>query len=247
MTSRYFTVALASLVLLAAQPSGAAPAGRAGSSAANDVQEVVVTGSRIRDYDPTETPHVSVLKRADNLLVEIKVGCDTRDKPQRLDEIRATLRNMIRTAAKDPSVKLGLGDEIVGAFDDSMIETLIRPDTKADTSYAILLIKTPVSQSDSFDEASRRLSTFIDRVQKVGRTEVLIQGDWQLSLIGPAQYRAQVVKAVADDARAAAADFGEGYGVKVIGLEHPVQWYRAGPLDLALYIPYRLEIEALRH
>src|SRR3569832_431522 len=99
MTSRNFTIALASLALLAAQPSAAAPAGRAGSSAANGVEEVGVTGSRIRDYDPTETPHVSVLKRADNLLVEIKVVCDTRDKPQRLDEIRATLRNMIRTAA----------------------------------------------------------------------------------------------------------------------------------------------------
>ena len=36
-------------------------------------EEVVVTGSRLRDYDPTETPHVVLVKRADNLITQVTV------------------------------------------------------------------------------------------------------------------------------------------------------------------------------
>src|SRR5262249_50292523 len=154
------------------------------------VQEVIVTGQRAslrgRVVDRVsaqdigafpnsgETPHVVVNKRADNLLVEIRVVCDTRDRGQRLNELRATLHNMVRAAAGDHTVALAQGEEIVGAFDETMIEAVIRPDSKEDTSAATLLLKTPVSANDTFDQASKRIRSFIAKVDKVGRSEVLI-------------------------------------------------------------------------
>jgi hypothetical protein len=197
-------------------------------------------------FDNRQVPHVVLMRRADNLLVEVHVVCDTRDPSRRIEEMKATLRNMVRAAGKEHGIELGQGEEIVGAFDETMIEAVIKPDSKADTSSATLLVKTPVAAGDSFDQASRRIKTYIDKVAKVGRSEVLIKGDWQLTLIGMRRYRPEIVAAVADDARRAAADFGDGYGVHVTGLEHPIQWYQAGPLDLALYIPYKLEIEPLK-
>ena len=58
-----------------------------------------------------------------------------------------------------------------------------------------------------------------------------------LSMIRPDQYRAQIIDLIAADAAASAAKFGPNYGVDVSGLDRPVEWTRAGPLDVFLYLP----------
>ena len=215
-----------------------------GALAQNDPSsgEVVVTGSRLTDYNPNQTPHITLPHRADNLITTVRVVCDTRDQSQRRAELRNTLRNMIQAAAKDPGIKLGLGDEVIGRFDETMLEAVILPDAKADTSYALVVVKTAVGKTDTFDAATARIKAFIEKTPKFGRTEILRTGDWELTLISPEQYRPDVVALVAEDSRRVAAAFGAGYGVSVSGLQLPVSWYQSGPLDLALYIPYKLEV-----
>ena len=39
-----------------------------------------------------------------------------------------------------------------------------------------------------------------------------------------------------------AARMGEGYAVKVEGLNMPVQWARSGASEVMLYIPYKLVV-----
>lgn len=39
-----------------------------------------------------------------------------------------------------------------------------------------------------------------------------------------------------------AARMGEDYGVEIEGLNHPVEWARAGLSEVLLYMPYRLVI-----
>jgi hypothetical protein len=219
-----------------------APAARAQS----DLNEVVVTASRIQEYDSARTPDVALKKRADNLIVEVTVICDTRDESQRKNELRQTLRNLIRAAKDDDGIALGVGEEVVGDFDETMLDTVIRPAGKVDTSSATLLVKTAVSKTDTFDAATARIKRFVDRTAKVGRTEVLIDNGWQLTLIGPERYRPDVAKLVAEDAQRIAATFGPAYGVEVEGLQLPVSWYQAGPLDLALYIPYKLTVRPVQ-
>lgn len=212
------------------------------SALAQPVEEIVVTASRLSEYDATQTPQVTLRKRADNLITVVTVVCDTRDESQRRDELKATLRNMIRAAAGDKTVKLGIGDEVVGAFDESMLDAVISPDRRADTASAKVIVKTAVSATDTFDAATGRIKSFVARTGKVGRTEILLNDDWELTLINPAQYRPEVARLVAEDARNMAALFGDAYGVEAQGLQLPVSWYQAGPLDLALYIPYRLTV-----
>ncbi len=208
-------------------------------------EEIVVTGARLKEYDPNETPHVTLAKRADNLIVRVTVVCDTRDLSQRREELKATLRNMIRAAAADTSVELGLGDEIVGRFDETMLDAVISPRARPDSSQAIVVIKTAVAAGDTFDGASGRIKRFIERTPTVGRSEILLTGDWQLTLVDPGQYRPGVARLVAEDAARMAAMFGAGYGVEVEDLQLPVSWYQSGPLDLALYIPYTLVVRPL--
>jgi hypothetical protein len=236
------TLLAAGVALLIALGAGTMVRAQAGS----DVAEVVVTGQRISEYDVDSTPAVTVIRRADNLIIEVKVVCDTRERGQRLDELKATIRNILKEAAKDPRIALGQDtDEVIGGFDETKLDEMISADVKADTSYATFILKTNVTKDDTESSATGRIEAFIKRVAKVGRTEILEVGDYDLTLIGPAQYRGAVIAAIAEDARKAAAAFGPDYQVKAIGLEHALNWYRAGPLDLALFIPYRLEISPL--
>jgi len=205
------------------------------------LEEIVVTGTRLTEFDPVKTPHVSLRKRADNIVTLVRVVCDTRDLSQRRDELKATLRNMIK-AAPGAGVELGLGDEVIGRFDDTMLDAVIRPDGRPDTSVAILVVKTRVSPTDSFDAATGRIKAFAARTPKIGRSEILPNEDWNLTLIGPQKHRPEVIDLVAEDARRAAASFGTDYAVQVEGLQLPVSWYQSGPLELALYIPYRLTV-----
>ena len=205
------------------------------------LEEIVVT-ARLSEYDPVKTPYVTLNKRADNLITAVRVVCDTRDPSQRKLELKATLRNMIKAAAGS-GVELGLeGQEVIGRFDETMLDAVIQPDGKPDTSVALLVVKTRVAPTDTFDAATGRIKAFAEKTAKAGRTEILPTQDWNLTLIGPQRYRGEVLNLVADDARKVAGTFGGDYAVTAEGLQLPLSWYQSGPLELALYVPYKLTV-----
>ena len=205
------------------------------------LETVNVTGFRA-ETDPNAVPHVFVLHRADHLITKVRVVCDTREPRKRRQELKDTLRSMIREAGKSGSISLGVGDEIVADLTEKMLDKVVEPDVRADTSRATVIIKTRVSQNDMFDDATGRIERFIEAVPKAGRTEVLRENRWDLTLVGPEQYRAAVIAKVAKDAKDTAALFGPDYQVRIEGLQHPIAWYQKGPLDLALYIPYVMTV-----
>ncbi len=208
--------------------------------ALSQVEEVVVTGERREEA----IPHIFVVKRADHLITTVRVTCDTRDARQRKEEVKETLRAMVRAAAASKTISLGTeGDSILGAIDEAGLDEMIESDTRPDTSKVTLVIKTTVSKDDTLESATGRIKEFIDSTPKVGRTEVLRDNhDWDLTIIGPEQYRDRLITDVVADARHTADLFGAGYGITIEGLERPVTWSQKGPLDLALYIPYTLHI-----
>ena len=202
----------------------------------SEVGEVVVTGSRLQDYEPTETPAIVLKKRADNIITNIEVTCDTRDLTQRRQELKATLQALIK-AAGPAGIELAVEtDDIVRKFDVSDLDSIIRAATKVDTSTATLTLKTRVLPADTFESVTGRIEAFVGKTPKVGRTEILMSDDWDLTLVGPGQYRDAIIALVAADANRTAAAFGAGYSVNVDGLTLPVTWYQSAPLELALYI-----------
>jgi hypothetical protein len=230
MKSRVLTAALAATLFA----SGI-------SAAYAQIEEVVVTAER-RDEG---APHIFLVKRADHLITKVRVTCDTRELSQRKEELRSTLRNMIKSAAQSQTISLGLGDQILGDLTEANFDDIIVPDTRPDTSQAYVVIKTGVSKTDTFNSATARVKEFVDKTTKVGRTEILLESRWDLTLIGPEQYRDNLVTQIVADAKHNAELFGPGYGITIEGLERPVSWYQKGPLDLALFIPYTLHIAPL--
>jgi len=211
------------------------------SSASAQVEEVVVTGQRVDEG----APHIFLIKRADHLITKVRVTCDTRDLNQRREELKATLRNMIKAAAQTQTISLGLGDQVLGELSEANFDDIIEPDTRPDTNQAFVIIKTLVAKADTLNSATARVKDFITKATKVGRTEILLESRWDLTVIGPEQYRDALVTRIVADAKHNADLFGPGYGITIEGLERPVSWYQKDPLDLALYIPYTLHIAPL--
>ncbi|HEY4942391.1 MAG TPA: hypothetical protein VII56_13270 [Rhizomicrobium sp.] len=209
------------------------------------VETVVVTGARL--HDENEAPHLVFIKRADHVITHLNVTCDTRELSLRRAELKETLRNMIRAAGGTATISLGLGDQIVGDLSESNFDSIIEPDSRADTSHAVVIIKTKVAADDTLNAAIARITAFVNDVPKAGRTEILRQGGWDLTIVGPEQYRDAILKLIVEDARHSAELFGSGYGISIEGLEHQVSWYQKGPLDLGLYIPYALKLTPLQH
>jgi hypothetical protein len=218
---------------------------------AQDVGEIVVTAQRRTGGGeggpaPLPQPHVVVFRRADNLLVETQVDCDTRDQKDRLGEMKSTLRSMIAAAAAGGQIELGVeSGAVILPLKPEALDTMLSPGDRDDTTTTTIVVKTHVGATDTFEAASARIDAFILGAKVVGRTQVVRHGDWQLTLITPRQYRPQIVAAIAQDADDTRKAFGAGYAVEIEGLEHPVAWNRSGPLDLALFIPYALKIEPL--
>jgi len=214
------------------------------AAAAQQLGEVVVTAER-REGGESQ-PHVIITRRADNLITAVQVNCDTRDESDRLNEIKATLSGMLAAAGHSGgAIELSIQTEDDGPLLPLKIEALpqlMKPGPRVETTVLTIIAKTHVTATDSFESASGRLEAFVKSTKGVGRSLVGRTGDWELTVISPGQYRAEIVAAIAKDAQAVMAPFGPGYAVTLQGLEQPVYWNRSGPLELALYIPYRMTI-----
>ena len=211
--------------------------------AQSEMETVVVTGARA-EYNAEVIPHVTLLRRADHVITKVRVVCDTRELSKRRQELKDTLRSMIREAGNSGTISLGVGDEIVADLTEKMLDKVIEPDAKADTSVAVVIIKTRVSKDDMFDGRDGSSASFRNRAQD-GANGSIRETRWDLTLIGPEQYRAELTAKIAKDAQ-------HGGAIQQLcrtceGLQHPIAWYQKGPLDLALYIPYVLTVAPPSH
>lgn len=238
---------IAAMALAAALAAGAPATGWA-----QDADVVVVTGTRISSFERDDPPHVRLVRRADAMAMTVSLECDTRDLSGRERELRATLRNLLRTAERDRRFDVGmiveindLGDEQVIPFTQDMVEGVnLNAGRRADTSEVTISLVSAIGADDSYAEMVSRFDSFLAQVDLVGRAQFLPGRDINLTVTGgPQRYRGELLAAVAADAIETAGLFGETFTVSVSGLEGAVRWQQAGPLSLTLYLNYELTVQ----
>lgn len=205
-------------------------------------QEIVVTGTRreMDSYD-AQTPAVGLRKVADFVIQPVVVTGDAREPDQRHEEMYQTIRKAIEQASSH-GVVLSFGDVVVEPLTLANYRSLtLDKDSRPDTNRVELLVKAPLSVADA-RQATGRIDRFIKELKPVGRALLEPNGDMTLSVVGPDQYRPEIVRLVAADAAAMAGKFGTDYAVEVKGLNRPVEWSRASLTEVMLYIPYELAI-----
>ena len=221
----------------------------AGASAFAQDDEIIVTGSRISSYESDTVPVIHLKRRADFMVVEVIVESDSRDAKVRRDEVFKTLSALADRADRDQRIDLGIrrtfetdNDEtqVVEPFSrNSIRDEILTGGARTDTSRAIVIAKTPIEGGDTFDIAHARLAAFIKGAAVTGRATVTESDEPGLSIVDIGQYRAPLLALIAADNKAVRSVFGEDYQVSISGLEEPVRWRVTGPLDLAIYFPYR--------
>jgi hypothetical protein len=231
MRKAILLAAAAGFVLCAALPAGAQ----------ETMETVAVTGIRTSELT---LPYVVLTRRADHLYTSITVEDDTRDAKIRVQELRTALKAVLAAVKQEPRITLSVEkNDVLKDFTEDLIDQYITSGSRPDTSQARILVKTAIGPDDTYDSTTGRIEDFIKRIPKIGRSDVISNDDYEIAVVGPQQYHAAVIAKIATNAKETAAMFGGDYGVTIEGMYRPLQWYRAGQLDLALYIPYTMVVQ----
>jgi hypothetical protein len=210
--------------------------------AQDSLEEVVVTGSR---EEGAIVPGTSLKRPGDFILLTVEVSNDSRDAKTRTDEINATLRAMLAAAARDKTIQLSvIGDNnlVLPLKLDSATLQLVSG-KRQDTSETTISVKTRIPETVGNSTALvAKLRDFATSIKPVGRTIVDADGDFEISIVNPAQYRDRVIELFAADVKKVTSALGPDYKVVANGIDLPIEWVRAGMLEVTIFVPYRYEV-----
>ncbi|MEO7914450.1 MAG: TonB-dependent receptor [Novosphingobium sp.] len=221
-------------MILAAAPSAV--------SAQNEMGEIIVTARRASsDYYSDEQTVIGLRRDADSAVQAIWITSDSRNEDMRKSEIHATLLAAVQRA-QAAGVQLVSGDfELVPVTAANYRDLLFESGNRPDTSKIKLYVKAKLAGSTG--SAQKRIDDFVKTVPPNGRALMEKQGSLTLTIIDPDQYRDEVVKLVAENAKRYASYFGPDYGVEVGGLNEQLAWTQVSNTQVFLYIPYRFSIK----
>jgi hypothetical protein len=210
-------------------------------------QEMIVTAARrsANDYNSgyangvaaTQRSIINLKRTADYVVQTVRLTGDARDATVRMSDLNATLRTMIAGASK-AGVELATGDYVVEPLTLVSSRNLTYVgDGRPDTSMTTFLVKVKLVPGMDLAAAREQIKRFAESVSMAGRSRLVVVGEPTLSVVNPDQYRAQIADLIAADAAVMKVKFGPDYGVVVTGLDRPVEWARAGPVEVFLYLP----------
>lgn len=212
--------------------------------------QVVVTGQRqdrsasnVYFSGNNDASAIGLTRQADFFVKPLYVSSDTRNADERKAEVTTMLREAI-AAAKSQNIALVAGSYTLKPLTEESLETLTygrgsRPDTTRVTIYA----RIPVGGSmKSTDEANKRINPFVKSIPANGRS-FIDTGKTSLAITDPDQYRLDVVKEIAREARSYSAQFGSDYGVEIRGLDTDLFWQQSSETEVFLYIKHNFVIK----
>jgi hypothetical protein len=205
------------------------------------LEEVVVTASK----ESGRVPGTSLKRPGDFILLEVAVRNDSRDAETRKKEIYDTLRAVIAAANKDPSIELSvIGDNglVLPLKLDSATLVLTR-DKLPDTSVTTISVKTRIpARIGNSSALVAKLKDFVSGIKPIGRTLIDKDGDVEISIVNPAQYRDRVIELFAEDVKKVTSALGPDYKVIAHGIDSPIQWVRSGMLEVSIFAPYGYDV-----
>jgi hypothetical protein len=199
--------------------------------------EVVVTGNRLAaPYADRERPVVGLRRRADSAVMRVTLSSDSRDEADRKREIHTMLAAALQRA---PAAGI---EVVIGSFSLLPVTQANYQDLpmvsagRIDTSQVEVMVK--VRLTGTATAAGRQLDAFIAAIPRTGRGVMEASGQVTLTIVDPDQYRDQIVRLVAENARKYSEMFGADYAVQVTGIDRQIVWSQVSPTEVFLYVPY---------
>ncbi len=206
------------------------------------LEEIMVTGYR-SDADYYEMPAVTITRKADFLVQNIRLTNDSRSPDLRKTEIIETIQNLIRRSQSMEGMALSYGRGFLEPIDlDDEALQLLEDRQRVDTNYIDIYAKVALNPVRSSKVQIDDLREFISGAKIAGRTEILPLGDIGLSIIGPEQYRYEIIQKIAAENMRVSQAMDAECEITIGGLEGRVQWERTSVSELTLYIPSGMEV-----
>lgn len=222
-------------------------------------EEIMVTGARRsvayappppvytdlpRPTSSSGVPVVTLTRVADNLVQSVRIDSDTREPVARSTEIYDMLARAIALSEKRGGIVLSVNEagRLVPLTRANAQQLRLGSGIRADTSQIFFLVKTTLGAGGDLKAAQARIASFIKDVAPVGRAMMEANGEPDLSVVFPEQYRPAIIEKIAADANMVVAKMGSGYAVEISGLDRSVQWARATPTEVSLFLPYSYRV-----
>lgn len=229
----------AALVMLLLSPARA-------QAQSEELDMIVVTGTRIGSQDLQRTPAVSITRPGDHLVQNIVLYNDSRDADTRRSELHETIANMLGASGGRYTLLHNGAYRTVLQRDNYRVEPE-DDDERDDSSMIQLQVRTDLGGDPGKAEAViRGMREFIKGARRSGRTVIELDGDSGLAMQRPERYRAELLQAIAEDAERMRAAMGMECEVNVEGLGQRIEWRRASAAELLLYIPYAMAFSNCR-
>ncbi len=206
-----------------------------------ELGEILVTSTRQNfSYASEGRPIVGLRRQADSAVMQITLSSESRDAAVRKREIHSMLAAALDRAPA-AQIELVTGPHVLTPMTKANYQELPHYGAgRPDTSQVSVMIKTRLG--GSVVAARQRLEAFVKAIPRSDRGAIDMNGGITLTIINPDQYRETIIKMVAENVRRYASFFGDGYAVRVDGIDGQVQWSQVTGSEVFLYIPHRFAI-----
>ena len=211
--------------------------------AAEQLQNVVVTASRIDIDDLVAAPAIYRRVPADFVQVEVTYQSGTRDNAERRSELSTMFDRLKKAAASTDGYALygGTLGESSAPIDTVLFGDVYR--TYGTQGSFTLTMSIDTRPGESFDKLMERAAKFVKDIKTAGRTEAYLGDEQFLGARKTDTHRDALLDDLATEVRQLRAKFGPS-AVTITGLESRVITQPSGPLEMEIFIPYKLTVNA---
>jgi len=183
---------------------------------------------------------VELTHPAEYVAAQLVLRSKESDTPRRLAEISAAKGTLAAEVAKHPGWRLCDGDTVVWTSDSYKFSS----GTSSSIDGAGLSVLAPLGEGKSLYAEAATLVAALLQLKKASSLEFDVRSV-ELALADPEQYRAQLLKLIAEDAARTREALAPGSELTLSGLSSPVRARKLDDRDLALFLDYRLELRSV--
>jgi len=185
-------------------------------------------------------PGITYTKKGDFLLLSLLLSNDTREEKLRRDEVHQTLLKAIKLSKKNPRIELSvIQNSFVIPLTRDNYKMELSSGSRPDTSQIEVRVKTNILPGDENpSKLITALREFSELLPVVGRVEIDVLDDVDVSVVNPNQYREKLIQLIMRDIQKVTSGLGDDYRAVITGMGQTVQWVKSGAINLTLYLDY---------
>jgi hypothetical protein len=184
--------------------------------------------------------YVKIEIPADYVVVPVSISSDDKDPLRNLENLQSTKIRLTELASKHPSIRVRYGTQslMVSARDESKFSSYSSANTP---STADIYLIAPLGKDRDAFKVTKELITFL-RSLPISDQDRFRFGTTSLGLDDPEQYRVRLLPLIAKEVERTRKAIGNSQSFEVSGLESPVSVIQQDEKNVAVFIPFRLNV-----